>query len=76
MIPSPFIAALTEELEALQLTTNNATGALNARGDLLVNHLHDISIRAEEIALHGVCRRAVVALMTAQVNSRLELYEI
>ena len=31
--------ALTEQLEALQLTTNNAAVALSARGDLLANRL-------------------------------------
>ena len=31
--------ALTEQLEALQLTTNNAAMALSARGDLLANRL-------------------------------------
>ena len=73
MISSFVIIALTEELEALQLAMNNATGALNARGDLVVSRLHDIPVRAEEIALHGVRHGAAVALMTAQVNSRHEL---
>jgi hypothetical protein len=55
------------------MAVNNATGALNARGDLLASRLQDIPMRAEEIALHGVCHGAVVALTIAQVRSRLEL---
>ena len=66
-------AALTEELEALQLATNKAARALNARGDLVVSHLHEIPEHTEEIALHGVCHGATVALMTTQVNSGNEL---
>ena len=57
--------ALMEVLEALQLATNNAARALNAHGDLVVSHLHDIPMRAEEVALYGVRHGAVVALMTA-----------
>jgi hypothetical protein len=60
-----FVAALTEHLEALQLATNNAAKALKARGDLLVNRLQDIPVRAGEIALHGVRHGAVVALTIA-----------
>ena len=37
-----------------QLATNNAAGALNAQGDLVVSRLQDIPVRAGEIALHGV----------------------
>jgi hypothetical protein len=42
MISSFIITALTEELEALLLVMNNVVGALNARGDLLVNRPQDI----------------------------------
>ena len=52
---------------------NNAAGALNAEGDLLVNRLQDIPVRAEEIALHDIRHEATVALMITQVNSRHEL---
>jgi hypothetical protein len=73
MIPSLLITAPTEESEALQLVTNNATGPLNARGDLLAKCLLDIPVRAREIALHGVHLGAAVALTIAQVNSEHEL---
>jgi hypothetical protein len=59
-----FVAALTEHLEALQLATNNVVRALKARGDLLVNRLQDIPVRAREIVLHGV-HGVVVALTIA-----------
>ena len=65
MIPILLITALIEQLEALQLAANNATRALNARGNLLVNRLQDFHVRAGEIALHVVCHRAAVALMMA-----------
>jgi hypothetical protein len=73
MIFSIPVTALTEELKALHLAANNATGALNARGDLLEDHLRDVPIRAREIALHGIRHGAAFALMMAQVNSRHEL---
>ena len=43
-------------LENLQLATNAATTAVNAHGPLLINRLHDVLGRAQEIALHGVHR--------------------
>jgi hypothetical protein len=55
------------------MAVNNATGALNARGDLLASCLQDIPMRAGEITLHGVCHGAAVALTIAQVRSGLEL---
>jgi hypothetical protein len=73
MILNPFIASLMEQLEALQLVANNVAKALNGRGDLLVSHLQDIPMHAGEIALHGVCHGATVALTITQVRSRLEL---
>ena len=73
MISSLVIIALMEELEALQLEANNAARALNARGDLVVSRLQDISVRAREIALHGVWQGTTVALIIAQVNSRHDL---
>lgn len=42
-----------EELEALQLAANNAVGALNAWGDLVVSHLQDIPTHVGEITLQG-----------------------
>ena len=59
------IAALMEQLEALQLAANNAAGALNARGDLLANCLQDIPVCTGQIALHGVHHGATVALTIA-----------
>jgi hypothetical protein len=73
MIPSLLITAPTEKSEAIQLVMNNATGPLNARGDLLANCLLDIPVRAREIALHGVRLGTAVALTIAQVNSEHEL---
>jgi len=73
MFSSFVFIALTEELEALQLATNNAARALNARGNLVVSHLQDIPMRAREIAPHGVRHGAAIALMIAQVNYVHEL---
>ena len=53
------------QLENLQLAANVATMALNARGLLLINRLHDVPARAHEIALHGVRHGVAVALATA-----------
>lgn len=64
-----FVAALTGELEVLQLAANNATRALNAQADLVVSHLQDIPMRVGEITLHGVRHGAAVALMIALVNT-------
>ena len=68
-----FVAALMEELEALQLAANNAARALNAQGDLVVSHLRDIPTRVQEVALHGVRHGAAVALTITQMNSEHEL---
>ena len=55
------------QLENLELAVNAAMAAINARGLLLINCLHNILARAQEILLHGICRSAVVALATAHV---------
>lgn len=58
---SILLSALTAQLEALQLAMNNTTGALNARGILLEDHLQDIPVCAREVANHGATvTRAVV----------------
>ena len=57
--------ALTVQLENLQLAANAATAAVNAHDPLLINRLHDVLARAQEIALHGVRRGAIVALAVA-----------
>ena len=61
------------QLENLQLAANAASSAVNTWGPLLINHLHDISARAQEIALHGVHHDAVVALAAAQVQTEHDL---
>ena len=53
------------QLENLQLAANAATVAVNARGPLLNNRLHDVPARVQEITLHGVYRGVVVALAVA-----------
>jgi hypothetical protein len=63
-------------LEALQLATDDVTGALNAWGDTLVAHLQDIPMRAREVALHGVRHGADVALAIAQLHSGYDLRSV
>ena len=53
------------QLESLQLAVNVATAAVNARGPLINACLHDILVRVQEIALHGIRRGASVALAVA-----------
>ena len=53
------------QLENLQLVANAAMVAVNARGPLLNNRLHDIPMRVQEIALHDVHHGVAVALATA-----------
>ena len=53
------------QLENLQLAANAATVAVNARGPLLDNCLHDVPACVQEIALHDVHRDAAVALAAA-----------
>ena len=44
-------------------------GFVNARGAILVVRLHDIPNHVREVALHGVCHGAAMALATAQARS-------
>ena len=53
---------------------NDASGALNARGDTLEVHLEDIPIRVREVVLHGVHHGAAVALVIAQMRSGHDLH--
>ena len=62
------------QLESLQLAANAAVDAVNARGSLVNARLHDVPARVWEIALHGVRHGAVVALITAQVQTGYELH--
>ena len=43
--------------------------AINARGSLIDTRLQDILVHVQEIALHGVCRGASMALTAAQVQT-------
>ena len=52
---------------------NSATVAVNARGPLLINRLHDVPTRIQEIALHGIRCGAAVALAMARVQTGHEL---
>ena len=53
---------------------NVATVAVNARGHLINTCLHDVLDHVQEIALHGVCCGASVALVAAQVQTGYELH--
>jgi hypothetical protein len=53
------------QLEDLQLATGDASSALNAQGKTLEACLQEVPVRAREVALHGVCRSAAVALAIA-----------
>ena len=65
---------LTCQLESLQSTVDHTTGFVNARGAVLVVHLHDIPNRVMEVALHGVRHGAVMALAAAQTHSGHNLW--
>ena len=62
------------QLESLQLAANAAVDAVNARGSLTNARLHDFPARIQEIALHGVCHGAAVALTAAQVQTGYKLH--
>ena len=51
----------------------HATGFINARGAVLLVHLHDIPNRVREVALHAVHHGATMALASAQSHSSHEL---
>ena len=48
--------------------------AVNGRGPLLNNRLHDIPVHVQEIALHSIYRGAAVPLAAAQVQTRHDLH--
>ena len=50
-----------------------AAGFINARGAVPVVRLHDIPNRVREVALHGVCHGATMALASTQAHSDHEL---
>lgn len=48
-------------------------GGCERQGTVLTEHLHDIPVRAGEIALHGVRHGATVALTAVQVQTGVDL---
>lgn len=70
------LSAMTAQLENLRLVANDATAAVNARGETLEFRLQDIRVCAKEIALHGVRHGAAVALAAAQVQPVLDLHAV
>ena len=55
------------------MAAEHATGFINARGAVLVVRLYDVPNHVREVALHGVCHGAAVALAVAQARSSHEL---
>ena len=62
------------QLESLQLEVNATVDTVNTRGSLIDARLQDIPARVQEIALHGVCHGASVALTAAHVQTRNDLH--
>ena len=52
---------------------DHAAGFVNARGAVPMVRLHDIPNRVREVALHGVCHGAAMALAAAQGRSGYNL---
>ena len=69
-----FFLDLTAQLESLRSATDHVTGFVNARGTVPVVRLHDIPNRVREVALHGVCHGAAMALAPAQARSSHNLW--
>ena len=61
-------------MESLQSATDHAAGFINARGAISVVRLHDISNHVREVALHGVCHGAAMALAVVQARSGHNLH--
>ena len=61
-------------MESLRSAVDHITEFVNARGAVLVVHLHDIPNRVREVALHGVRHGAAMALAAAQARSGHELW--
>jgi len=68
------LSALTAQLESLQLATNVAVDAVNARGSSIDARLQDVLVRIREIALHGIRHGVAVVLTMAQVQTGYELH--
>ena len=62
--------------ETLQRVALGAVAAVNAKGVSLEDRLHDIPVRAREVATHGVRYGANAALAAVQIHSRHELYHL
>ena len=65
---------MTAQLESLQLAVNTAIDVVNVRGSSIDAHLQDVLVHVWEIALHGICHGAAVALTVAQVQTGYELH--
>ena len=57
------------QLETLRSAAEYAAGFINARGAVPVVRLYDIPNHIREVALHGVCHGAAMALAVAQARS-------
>lgn len=71
-----FLEDLMQQLEALHPAIAAATSSMNARGDTEVEHLQDVEVRAQEIALHGVRVVAANVLASAQLRSKIDLFSL
>ena len=49
-------------------------GFVNARGAILVVHLHDVPNHVREVTLHGIRHGAIMALASAQAHSGHKLW--
>ena len=56
------------------MAAEHAVGFVNARGAVPVVRLHDIPNHVREIAFHGVCHGAAMALVSVQAHSSHELW--
>ena len=65
---------LSAQLESLQMAVEYTMGFVNARGAILVVHLHDVPNHVREVTLHGIRHGAIMALASAQVHSGHELW--
>ena len=55
-------------MESLRSATEYAAGFVNARGAIPVVRLYDVPNHVREVALHGVCHGATMALAAAQAH--------
>jgi hypothetical protein len=62
--------------EILKRAAHGVVAAVNTRGVSLEDRLQDISVRAREVATHGVCYGANAALAVAQLRSGYKLHHL